>query len=134
MRAWADKIGMTLSGICAIQCAMLPIILSVSAVVPGWAHFGHGWIWMTVIGSIALWSFATGWKKHHDLKVIGIAFFGYVLLLVATALEDQVPIIIESGLFVIGGMAMVVAHWRNYKLSSCAVKSTVSDSTEAKNS
>ena len=117
MRAWADKIGMTLSGICAIQCAMLPIILSVSAVVPGWAHFGHGWIWMSVIGSIALWSFATGWKKHHDFKVIGIAFLGYVLLLVATALEDQVPIIIESGLFVIGGMAMVVAHWRNYKKS-----------------
>ncbi|WP_154222900.1 MerC domain-containing protein [Marinicella rhabdoformis] len=122
MRAWTDKLGMFLSGLCAIQCAMLPIILSVSAVVPGWAHFGHGWIWMTVIGSIALWSFATGWKKHKDIKVIVIALVGYAVLLVATALEDQVPILVESGLFVLGGLAMVVAHWRNYRLSGCAVK------------
>lgn len=122
MKAVADKLGMFLSGLCAVQCAMLPIILSVSAVVPGWAHFGHGWIWMTVIGSIALWSFATGWQKHHDFKVIAYALIGYALLLVATALEDQVPILVESGLFVVGGVAMVMAHWRNYKLSSCAVK------------
>ena len=121
MKSVADKLGMFLSGLCAVQCAMLPILLSVSAVVPGWAHIGHGWIWLTVIGSIAVWSFTRGWKRHHDSRVIVLSVLGFGTLLVATLLEERVSILIESGLFVLGGVLMVMAHWRNYKRMQCAV-------------
>jgi hypothetical protein len=121
MKSVADKLGMFLSGLCAIQCAMLPILLSVSAVVPGWAHIGHGWIWLTVIGCIAMWSFTRGWKRHHDKTVIAWAVLGFVTLLVATLLEERVSILVESGLFVLGGVLMVMAHWRNYQRMQCQV-------------
>lgn len=120
MKDFADKLGMFLSGLCAIQCAMLPILLSASAVVPGWAHFGHGWLWMSVIGGIALWSFTRGWQRHQDKKVVVYSVLGYLVLIIATMSEDQVPVLAESALFVVGGGLMVMAHWRNYRLLSCA--------------
>lgn len=119
MKSVADKLGMFLSGLCAIQCAMLPILLSVSAVVPNWAHFGHGWIWLAVIGAIALWSFGRGWSQHQDKKVVLLFIAGYSFLVVATLLEEKVSVLVESGLFVIGGVLMVMAHWRNYQLMKC---------------
>lgn len=119
MKSVADKLGMFLSGLCAIQCAMLPILLSISAVVPSWAHLGHGWIWMGVIGFIALWSFRRGWQRHQDKKVVLFFVLGYSSLVTATLLEDKVEIIVESALFVLGGSLMVMAHWRNYRMMQC---------------
>ncbi len=119
MKSVADKLGMFLSGLCAIQCAMLPILLSVTAVVPNWAHFGHGWIWLSVIGVIALWAFARGWQQHQDKAVIAYFVLGYSNLVVATLLEGQISILLESALFVLGGSLMVLAHWRNYRLMQC---------------
>ncbi len=119
MKSVADKLGMFLSGLCAIQCAMLPILLSVSAVVPNWAHFGHGWIWMGVIGVIAVWSFSRGWQRHRDKQVVLLFVLGYCSLVVATLLEGRVSILVESALFVLGGTLMVLAHWRNYQLMKC---------------
>jgi len=108
-----------MSGLCAIQCAMLPILLSITAVLPNWAHFGHGWIWMTAIGVIALWSFSRGWKRHNDKRVIGLFVLGFSFLIAGTMMEDKVDIIIESAMFVVGGILMVMAHWRNYRLMQC---------------
>ena len=119
MKSLADKLGMFLSGLCAIQCAMLPILLSVSAVVPSWAHFGHGWIWMGVIGVIALWSFSRGWQQHQDKTMVLYFLLGYSILVVANLLEGQVSVLTESIFFVIGGSLMVLAHWRNYRLIQC---------------
>lgn len=119
MKSVADKLGMFLSGLCAIQCAMLPILLSVSAVVPGWAHFGHGWVWLSVVGVIALWSFSRGWQKHRDAGVVLLFLLGFISLLVANLLEEQVTVLVESGLFVLGGTLMVMAHWRNYRKMQC---------------
>lgn len=119
MRALTDKIGMFLSGLCAVQCALLPILLSLSAVVPEWAHIGHGWGWMTMIGLIALWSFHRGWKSHRKSHIIAIALVGYSILLSATFLEGQLTIMQESISFSIGGVLMVLAHWFNYKSSNC---------------
>lgn len=119
MQSTADKIGIFLSGLCAVQCALLPVLLSLSAVVPGWAHFGHGWIWLSVIGAIALWSFSRGWRRHQDRVVIGLFIFGFGFLISGTLLEEKVTVITESMIFVVGGVLMVMAHWRNYQLMKC---------------
>lgn len=119
MQSTVDKIGMFLSGLCAIQCAMLPFLLMAYAVVPEWAHFGHGWKWITVIGLIALWSFARGWRRHHNNKVLFLSILGFIFLVMGTLMEDKVHIMLESAMFVIGGVLLVLAHWRNYKLMKC---------------
>ena len=108
-----------MSGLCAIQCALLPILLSVTAVVPNWMHFGHGWIWLSAIGVIAAWSFSRGWRRHRDKGVVGLFILGFGFLMGGTLLEDKVDIMLESAMFVVGGVLMVMAHWRNYQLMKC---------------
>lgn len=101
---------------CAIQCAIAPILLSIAPIIPKWAHFGHGWIWISFILIIAGWSIGRGYNKHKAKPVLWIAVSGITFLLAGTLLEDKLTIIIESAVFVVGGLLLTVAHWKNYKL------------------
>lgn len=84
--------------------------------IPKWAHFGHGWIWISIIVVIALWSIGRGFQKHKSKSVLLLAFTGLLLLVSGTLLEDKISIITESLIFVSGGVLLTVAHWKNYKL------------------
>jgi len=102
--------------VCAIQCALAPILLSIAPIIPKWAHFGHGWIWISCILIIAGWSIGRGYKKHNNKTVLWLAVTGVLFLLMGTLLEDKLSIVLESLIFVTGGLLLTVAHWKNYKL------------------
>ena len=108
--------GIAVSLVCAIQCAIAPILLSIAPVIPKWAHFGHGWVWISFILIIASWSIGRGYKKHKNKRVLWFAIIGVSFLLMGTLLEDKLTIIVESAIFVTGGLLLTVAHWKNYKL------------------
>jgi hypothetical protein len=107
---------MTVSLVCAIQCAIAPILLSIAPIIPKWAHFGHGWVWISFILIIAGWSIGRGYRKHQNKIVLGLAITGVMFLLTGTFLEGKLTIILESAIFVTGGLLLTVAHWKNYKL------------------
>lgn len=115
-RSISDIIGIVISFICAVQCALAPIILSIAPVIPKWAHFGHGWIWISLIFIIAIWSIGRGYFKHRVSNVLWLAGVGLSFLLAGTLLEGFLNIYSESAIFVIGGLLLTVAHWKNYKL------------------
>lgn len=105
-----------MSLVCAIQCALAPILLSIAPIIPKWAHFGHGWIWISFILLIAIWSIGRGFSKHRNKAVISSAAIGICFLLAGTIFEDRLTIILESIIFVAGGLLLTLAHWKNYKL------------------
>jgi len=45
-----------------------------------------------------------------------LASIGVILLLLGTLLEEQLSVLLESAVFVSGGLLLTVAHWKNYKL------------------
>lgn len=102
--------------VCAIQCAMAPILLSIAPIIPKWAHFGHGWIWISFILLVAAWSIGRGYAKHKNMTVLIIAIVGFSLLIAGTIFEEYLSIILESVIFATGGLLLTVAHWKNYKL------------------
>lgn len=102
--------------VCAIQCAIAPILLSIAPIIPKWAHFGHGWAWISFILIIAIWSLGRGFTKHKNKSVLAIAIVGILLLLGGTIFEESLTIIFESVIFASGGLLLTVAHWKNYKL------------------
>lgn len=102
--------------VCAIQCAIAPILLSIAPIIPKWAHFGHGWAWISFILVIAAWSIGRGYTKHKNKKVLGIALIGFSLLIVGTIYEENLTVILESVVFATGGFLLTIAHWKNYKL------------------
>lgn len=108
---------------CAIQCAIAPILLSIAPIIPKWAHFGHGWVWISFILIIAGWSIGRGYKKHNNKNVLWLAISGVIFLLSGTFLEGMLSIYLESVVFVSGGLLLTVAHWKNYKLEgACSIK------------
>lgn len=115
----ADKLGIIVSGLCAVHCALFPFLLSVSVVLPDWAHIGHGWVWFVVIAALAVWSIAHGWKQHHDSRVLFYSLTGLSFLVLAILAEPWIGLWQESALYVIGGCFMVTAHWRNHRRCRC---------------
>ncbi len=114
---------MILSLVCAIQCAIAPILLSIAPIIPKWAHFGHGWLWISIILIIAIWSIGRGFQKHGNKKVIVFAVVGIGFLFIGNLVEEKISIIIESIIFVSGGLMLTFAHWKNYQLEKSVIES-----------
>lgn len=75
-------------------------------------------MWISFILIIAAWSIGRGYKKHHNKTILGLASVGVLFLLAGTLLEEKLTILLESAVFVTGGLLLTVAHWKNYKLES----------------
>ena len=122
-RSISDILGISLSLICAIQCAIAPILLSIAPIIPKWAHFGHGWIWISLIIVIAVWSIGRGFLKQKKKPVLIYALIGIGLLVTGTLLEEKISILVESVIFVCGGLLLTIAHWKNFRLErSCELR------------
>lgn len=103
---------------------MVPILLSIAPIIPKWAHFGHGWIWISFILIVAAWSIGRGYKKHLTKSVLWLAGFGVIFLLGGTVFEEHLTLFTESAIFFIGGVLMTLAHWKNYRLEGrCSSRS-----------
>ncbi|MCF6288970.1 MAG: MerC domain-containing protein [Proteobacteria bacterium] len=116
-RSLTDILGIMLSMVCAIQCAIAPILLSIAPIIPKWAHFGHGWGWISIILLVAALSLGRGYLKHKNKKVMYLAVFGIMFLLLGLVVEEKLSVLIESAIFVSGGVLLSCAHWKNYKLA-----------------
>lgn len=90
--------------------------MSIAPIIPKWAHFGHGWIWISIILMVAAWSIGRGYNKHKNKAVALLALFGILFLLTGTLLEGKLSVLLESAVFVTGGLLLTYAHWKNYKL------------------
>lgn len=114
-----DKVSIGASAICAIHCALLPIIL---ATVPALSHISaenHAFhiALVFVIVPMSLLAGFLGCSKHKDKWVLtGIA--SGLILLVLTALfgHDLVSELGEKVFTVIASALLALSHWRNYKL------------------
>jgi len=96
--------------------------LSIAPIIPKWAHFGHGWVWISFILFIAAWSIGRGYTKHKNKLVLFLASIGILLLLGGTIFEQYLTIISESIIFATGGFLLTIAHWKNYKLEGkCSI-------------
>jgi len=120
-RTFSDLLGMFVSGLCAIQCALAPILLSILPALPKWAHFGHGWLWIGFIGVLAGWSVGRSYCRHRRKSVLAVALAGYALLVAGTLAEGRLSTVTESVVFATGGLLLAWAHWRNYRLD-CACR------------
>ncbi len=95
-RSISDIIGIFFSLVCAIQCAIAPILLSIAPIIPKWAHLGHGWVWISFILFIAAWSIGRGFNRHKNKAVLYFAIIGVSFLLVGTLSDGKLSVLMES--------------------------------------
>lgn len=108
-----DILGISASLLCAVHCIAFPIFMSLSFF-NGWTHAqDHTFHWVILLIAIVLVGFAIipmaiKHKYYLPLKIgtIGIVLFGIGLFL---------PCEIEKYFSLAGGIALIVAHYINWK-------------------
>ena len=112
----ADTLGVTVSGACAVHCALTPLLL---ALAPGLAHYlpgdetVHRSLALAVLfaGSLAL---VRGYRTHRKLIVlIGFVAGAGLVVVGAIAGETLGSHVAEICVTVSGSALMVASHWKN---------------------
>ena len=114
-----DRVSIGVSTLCAIHCALLPIIL---ATVPAFSHLSadNHEFHIALVALIVPMSVIAGFMgcaKHKDKLVLaGIASGLAILLFAAFFGHDFLGEFGEKVVTVIASFILVFSHWRNYKL------------------
>lgn len=107
-----DGVGIATSILCAIHCALLPIIASSLPVLAGVHNIIFEWAMIILAFGVGIYSLRHGFKKHHrnytPFYVFGL---GFAFLIAKQFFHSQ-----EIYFLVPAVVLMVAAHYRNYKL------------------
>jgi len=111
-----DKVGMWLSGVCAIHCSVLPIMLAFGVGSSlGWM-LSHEFEMIILIISlcVASYSLIEGYiKVHRNAKVILLAILGFALLVIGHEITIQY---LGATLSTLGGVSILISHFINFRL------------------
>ena len=112
-----DKIGIFLSGLCALHCLMMPVILALmplwllEVILSSWAHP----IFLILIIPTLLLSI----KQSKAKRKIAVLFFsGISLLILAWLIHPVIGHTAETITTVIGSAMLIIGHWQKYRQHS----------------
>lgn len=84
--AKADRLGVALSVICAIHCAVTPpLLLILPTFGKAWAHPATHWGMAIFIVPLALFMMSKGYKRHRRRWIIAVGALGISLVLLGAA-------------------------------------------------
>ncbi|NBC02217.1 MAG: MerC family mercury resistance protein, partial [Bacteroidetes bacterium] len=109
-----DKVGICLSGLCALHCLLVPVFValmplwSVSLIVNEWVHpLFLFFIFPTIVLAV---------KKSKSNKSIKILLStGMAILVLAWLLHSWVSHTVEIVITLIGSATLITGHWKNFK-------------------
>lgn len=110
-----DFAGMVASAICAVHCAIVPVLITVGSLSGGhWLH-NHAFDYFFIALGLVVAGFALirARAKHGNSTPIIIAALGFATL-IGAQLDHG---IMHSVLGVTGGLLIIVSHYYNYRLS-----------------
>ena len=120
----ADRVGVGASLLCALHCALLPILL---ALVPatglglgGWVDFDQAFVvFATLLGLTTL---TLGYRRHRAFHALALLLPGLAMVWLAsfTSLHDHS--VVHWSLMVGGGTLLALGHFVNLQLTHAAAR------------
>ena len=115
----ADRFGATASFLCAVHCALLPLIIAaLPAIGLGFLanhRFERGFIMFA--SALALTTLFIGFRRHHRFRAFWFLAPGILLLFAGIAVDFEQSATVHAVLVAIGGTLVTVAHLTNLKLA-----------------
>lgn len=125
----ADKVGFAASLVCAVHCALLPLVMAFMPAVllraGGWLDWDQAFVvFATLLGATTL---TLGYRRHREFHAWALLAPGLMLVWAAsfTSLHDHTSA--HLALMVVGGSLLAAAHLLNLRLthdSAVAVSDT----------
>lgn len=117
-----DRLGTAGSLLCALHCALLPLLIAVLPPLGLAAWLGSDdvevafVIFATLLGAFSL---VWGYRQHGEVRALGLLLPGLLLLWAGAwvpVLHAQSPIL-HAVVMTIGGVLVALAHWANLRLN-----------------
>lgn len=119
-RSWLDRLGATGSLVCAVHCAVLPLLIALLPALGLSAWLGEGFerafvVFATLLG---VFSLASGYRRHRVLRALGMLIVGLVVLWTAVLYPPLHHSVIEHAVaMTLGGTLVGLAHVLNLRLN-----------------
>jgi len=114
----ADRLGATASFLCAVHCALLPLVV---AALPALGlgiladhAFERGFVVFAVI--LAFSTMIAGFRRHHHLRAFWFLVPGVALLLTGVAIDLEHAGNLHAVLLATGGTLVAIAHIVNLRM------------------
>ena len=115
-----DRLGATGSLVCAVHCALLPLLIALlpSLGIAAWLgeDFERGFVlFATLLGTFTLlW----GYRRHHVVRALGILIPGLAALWFAVLYRPVHEMVVAHALIMtFGGTLVGIAHLANLRLN-----------------
>ncbi|WP_350356648.1 MerC domain-containing protein [Fodinibius salicampi] len=122
-KSFWDKIGIGLSGLCAVHCLLVPVFVSLLPLWPA-AEATHEWT-HPVLLLLILPTIYYAIRKSKNAKNVSVFLYsGLGVITLSWLLHDFVGLWWESFITIIGSALLVRGHWLNYQnhsARSCSV-------------
>ena len=111
-----DKLGISASLLCAIHCALVPLVL------PLVSSLGLSFLWshefelfmIALAAVVGLWALSHGYRHAHR-SLLPFTVFGIGMAIILAS-KIWINPAYEFLVLPAGAMLIVAAHWRNWKL------------------
>ncbi|WP_295518198.1 MerC domain-containing protein [uncultured Stenotrophomonas sp.] len=119
-RRLLDRFGATGSMLCAVHCAVIPVLLAIapSLGLSFWLSDGVEMTLVVFVTLLGLFSLVMGYRRHGALRALGFLLPGLVALwagvLVDVLHHNAVP---HAVVMTLGGLLVGVAHLVNLRLN-----------------
>lgn len=109
-----DRVGIGLSGICAIHCLLVPVIV---ALIPLWPTFEefHEYTHLIFFIAIAPAVFLSLRRRHNSPRITVLLLSGLFVIFLAWYFNETLGEYGEAGITLIGSILLISGHWLNYK-------------------
>lgn len=112
-----DRVGIGLSGICAIHCLLVPVIVALIPLWPAFEEF-HEYTHFIFFVAIAPAVYMSLRRRHQTPKITLLLISGLFVIFLAWYFNEMLGEYGEAGVTLIGSLLLITGHWLNYKSKS----------------
>lgn len=108
-----DRVGIGLSGICAIHCLLVPVFVSLLPLWPAFEEF-HGYTHLIFFLAITPTVILSLKNRHESRSATFFMLAGVLIIFLAWFLNELLGEYGEAGVTLVGSMMLIRGHWINY--------------------
>jgi hypothetical protein len=110
-----DRLGLSLSVLCAIHCLFVPVVLALLPLTP-LALTIEAWLHPVFILLITPTVFYASRRSHYDKKIVSLLSGGLILILMGWIVGHLwLGEFFETAATLIGSILLIAGHWFNFR-------------------
>lgn len=109
-----DRVGIGLSGVCAIHCLLVPVVVALIPLWPAFEEF-HEYTHLIFFIAIAPAVYLSLRGRNKSLKITILLALGVCVIFFAWFFNESLSDYGEAGITLIGSILLITGHWLNYK-------------------